>query len=359
MRKTLFAAALSMLCLAAPSARAELLVGNAYPNQATSGVIGFFADGASGNVAPLRSIVPGTANPINTANFIEFESGENVLYVSDFWGQAIRVYDARASGNAVPLRTMNSPSLGQPRTVRIDRAHDEMVAIASNCCVFTWPRLADGAGVNTIRRILWGGNTSSQLNNPVGLALNRQRGEIVVGDYKNDSGAGYPNRIFVFSRLADGPGAAPLRVIEGPNTQLGGRSNVRVAVDEETQTIFALVGPLEGDLNNSARVLAFAADANGDATPLRVIFGPFASLVMATGEYPSGLGFDESSGHLLVSIANTNPDARGRIVVHSKNAFGSAFPLAVLQGPDTGITSTPGSAVVTFDRIFKNGFDGY
>jgi hypothetical protein len=94
----LFAAALSMLCLAAPSARAELLVGNAYPNQATSGVIGFFADGASGNVAPLRSIVPGTANPVNTANFIEFESGENVLYVATS-GEGIRVYDARASGD--------------------------------------------------------------------------------------------------------------------------------------------------------------------------------------------------------------------------------------------------------------------
>lgn len=361
MRKTAFAIRLlSILSLSAPLAHAELVVGNTYPNRGDSGVINIFADGAMGDIAPLRTIVPGVANTIGTASYIEFEPGENVLYVADFWGQAIRVYDANASGDAAPLRTFNSSLLGQPRAARIDRAHDEMVVIGGMCCVYTWPRLADGSGTARIRTIPWGGNnvSASQLNNPAGLALNRRRGEIVVGDYKNDADAGYPNRILVFSRMADGAGTTPLRVIEGPNTQLGGRSNVHVAIDEETQTLFALVGPPDGDLTSSARVLAFAADASGDATPLRTISGPFASLVMASGEYPSGLGFDENSGHLLVSIANTNPDARGRVVVHSKVAFGSAFPLAVLSGADTGITSTPGTAAVTFDRIFRDGFDG-
>ena len=283
-----------------------------------------------------------------------------MLYVADFWGKAIRVYDAQASGDAAPLRTMDHSFVGQPRAARIDRAHDEMIVIGNGCCIYTWPRLAEGNNVNPIRRIPWGGNnvSASGLNNPAGLAFNRRRGEIVVGDYKDDSAAGYPNRILIYSRLADGSGVTPLRVIEGPDTQLGGRSNVRVAVDEETQTLFALVGPPDGDLQNSARVVAFAADADGNATPLRVISGPFASLVMASGEYPSGLGFDEDSGHLIVSIANTNLDATGRIVVHSRNAFGSAFPLAVLSGADTGIASTPGTAAVTFDRIFRNGFDG-
>jgi len=362
MRKSPFAACLlSILCLAAPLARGEIVVGNAaYPSQAASGTIGFFGDDAVGNVAPLRTLVPGTANPVVTANFIEFEPGENVLYVADFWGKAIRAYDARASGDAAPLRTMDSPYLGQPRAVRIDRTHDELVAIASMCCIYTWPRLAAGADVNPIRRIPWGGNnvSASQLNNPAGLALNPRRDEIVVGDYKDDAGAGYPNRILVFQRTADGAGTTPLRVIEGPNTQLGGRSNVRVAIDAETQTLFALVGPPDGDLTNSARVLAFAADADGDAAPLRVISGPFASMVMGTGEIPSGLGFDESSGRLLVSIGNTNQSSPGRVIVHSKNASGSAFPLAVLSGAGTGIDSYPGTVAATFDRIFRNGFDG-
>lgn len=348
---------LSILCLSVPFARAEVVVGNANPSDSPSGIINVFADGASGNSAPLRSINPGPLNPIVTASFIEYEASENVLYVADFWGQAIRVYDARANAGPAPLRTMNSPPLGQVRAVRIDRGNDEMVAIASLRTICTWPRLAAGPDVSPTRQIPWGGNTSSQLNNPGGLALNRRHGEIVVGDYKDDSAAGYPNRILVYSRLANGSAAAPLRVIEGSATQLGGRSNVRVAVDEKTQTLFALVGPADGATPPSASVIAFAADASGDTPPLRVISGPLTSLALASGEYPNGINVDEDSGHLVISIGSSSPSARGRVVVHSRAAFGNAFPLATLTGASTGITSVPGTAAITFDRIFRNGFD--
>lgn len=360
MRTTPFVARLlSILCLSAPLAHAEIVVGNAPPNDASSGIIGVFANSAAGNVAPLRSIVPGALNPIVTATFLEYEPGENVIYVADFWGQAIRVYDASASGSPAPLRTMNSSPLGQVRAVRIDRGHDEMIAIASLRTIATWPRLTSGSSTSPTRQIPWGGNTSSQLNNPGGLALNRRRGEIIVGDYKDDSAAGYPNRILIFSRLANGASAAPLRVIEGSNTGLGGRSNVRVALDEKTQTLFAVVGPADGDTTQSASVIAFAADAGGNASPLRVLSGPFTSLAMASGEYPNGIAVDEEAGRLIISIATSNTSARGRVVVHSRNAYGNALPLAVLNGTNTTIASAPSTAAVTFDRIFKNGFDGY
>jgi hypothetical protein len=254
MRKTWFAAVLSMLCLAAPFARAELLVGNAYPNQATSGVIGVFPTTLS---ATLRRCVRSfRARPIPSIPRISSSSNlARMPFTSPTSGEGHPRLRRARQRRCSAFAHDESALLGQPRAVRIDRAHEEMVVIAGNCCIYTWPRLADGSGVNTIRRIPWGGNnvSASGLNNPVGLALNRQRGEIVVGDYKDDAGAGYPNRIFVFSRLTDGLGAAPLRVIEGPNTQLGGRSNVRVAVDEETQTIFALVGrPTATSLNPRA-----------------------------------------------------------------------------------------------------------
>jgi hypothetical protein len=358
MRKIPYATVLlSILCLSVPFARAEVVVGNAAPSESPSGVINVFADGASGNSTPLRSINPGPLNPIVTASFIEYEASENVIYVADFWGQAIRVYDIRANASPAPLRSMNSSPLGQVRAVRIDRGNDEMVAIASLRTICTWPRLATGSGVSPTRQIPWGGNTSTQLNNPGGLALNRRRGEIVVGDYKDDSAAGYPNRVLVYSRLANGAAAAPLRVIEGSATQLGGRSNVRVTVDEKTQTLFALVGPADGQTPPSASVIAFAADASGDIPPLRVISGTFTSLALASGEYPNGINVDEDSGHLVISIGSSSPSARGRVVVHSRAAFGNAFPLATLTGADTGITSVPGTAVITFDRIFGNGFD--
>ncbi len=360
MPKIPFIVLLSILCLRASLAQADVIVGNANPFETPSGIIGVFADGASGNVAPLHSMNPGATNPIVTADAIEFEPGENVLYVADFWGQAIRVYDATASGAPTPLRTLTSSLLGQVRSVRVDRAHEEMVAIAGMSTIATWPRLANGVDLAPVRRIPWGGNnvSTSQINNPAGLALNRRRDEIVVGDYKQDSAAGYPNRILVFARLADGAAAAPLRIIEGPDTKLGAGSNVRIAVDEQTQTIFALVGTSPDETTPSARVIAFAADANGNASPLRVLSGPFTSLALASGEYPNGLAFDEESGHLIVSIASTNPAARGRIVVHTRYAFGNALPLSVLSGTNSGIGSVPGTATVTFDRLFRNGFEG-
>lgn len=358
-KTSLAACLLAVLCLSVPRAHAEIIVGNASPTDSPSGIINVFANGANGNIAPVRSINPGTFNPIVTASFIEYEPGEDVIYVADFWGQAIRVYEARANGYPGALRTMNSPPLGQVRAVRIDRGHDEMIAIASLTSICTWPRLANGSGVNPIRRIPWGGNSSSQLNNPASIALNRPRGEIVVGDYKDDSAAGYPNRVIFHSRLADGASTAPLRIIEGPATQLGGGSNVRVAVNEKDQTVFALVGATQGAASPSASVITFAADANGNASPLRVLSGPLTGLGLASGEYPSGLSVDEDSGRLVISIGNNNSSARGRIVVHSAFAFGNALPLAVLTGATTGITSVPGDAAVTFDRIFKNGFDGY
>lgn len=347
----------STLALAVAPARAELVVGSAFPMQG-AGLVSVFADGASGDVAPLRTIVGGSANPLWSAHFIEYEPAEDVLYVADFSGKAIRVYDAHASGDAAPLRTMDSTTLGQPRIVRVDRARDEMVVIARMCCIYTWPRLAEGAAVAPIRHVPWGGNgtSSSQLNNPLGLALNRRRNEIVVGDYLENADLGYPNRILVFAREADGAAAAPLRVIEGQNTQLGGRSNVHVAVDEASQTVFALVGPRDGELTPSARVLYFAADAEGDAAPWRSLFGPFSGLTLAAGEYPTGLGYDEDSKRLFVSIGNHSPAVRGRVVVLASD--GDGWPLAVLSGDATGLDSNPGSAAATFDRVFRDGFEG-
>jgi hypothetical protein len=207
--------------------------------------------------------------------------------------------------------------------VRIDRAHDEMVVIAGNCCVFTWPRLADGAGVNTIRRILWGGNTSSQLNNPVGLALNRQRGEIVVGDYKDDSGAGYPNRIFVFSRLADGLGARRCASSKGrtrnwaaaptcawPSTRKPRRSSRSSDRSRATSTIRARARLRRRRQRRRRRCASSPAVCVARHGDRRISERTWLRRKQRT---------------LLISIANTNPNARGRIVVHAKNAFGSAF----------------------------------
>lgn len=353
MKPTLPLLALTALCLAT-SAHGEIVVGNAFPE--TGGLahlIHFYPDNANGDAIPLRIIAPGATNPLVAPVDIEYEPVENVIYVADFTGQAIRVYGAGASGAPTPLRTLDSTYLGQVRQVRIDTAHDELTAITRLSSVCTWPRLAQGSADPT-RCIPWGGfpGATSQLNNPAGLALNRLRDEIVVGDYS--AGAPHPNRILFYSRLADPNNSAPLRVIEGQFTQLGSGTNVSLALDEASQTVYALVGAHAGEPVPSAHLLVFPADGSGNIAPSRTIGGTTAGLAL-DNEYPSGLGYDPDSGRLLVSIGSYDANGRGRVVIYSKD--GNGTPVAIIAGESPGFTAVPGTAAITYDRIFRNGFD--
>ncbi|MBZ0223913.1 MAG: hypothetical protein K8F35_12890 [Dokdonella sp.] len=358
MRIALFTAVLLALPLfVATPAQGKVIIPNANQNGVGAGWIQTFPDGATGNVHPVSGIVPGQVNPIVSASAVEYEPVENVLYVADFWGQAVRVYDASGNGGVAPLRTLKSLSLGQARIARVDRVRDELVAIAGMTRICTWPRLANGEDVAPTRCIPWGASSgsASQLNNPGGLALNRARREIVVGDYS--SAQPYTNRILVFARSADANASAPLRVIEGPNTQLGSGTNVRVIVDEQRQFIIALAGTRHDDSTTSARILVFAADASGDAAPIRAVQGALAGLELSPGEYPTGLGYDEVNQMSLAAIGTNNPAGQGRVIAHWEFAQGDALPIYTLTGSQTGIGSVPGSPTATSDRLFRDGFD--
>jgi len=346
---------LLLSALHSPSGYARVIVPNANDSGAGAGSIHTYPDGWTGDVVPLSSIVPGEANPIASATAVEYEPIEDVLYVADFRGQAVRVYDAQGNGGVAPLRTLASSMLGQVRVVRIDRARDELVAIAGMMRVCTWPRLASGENVMPTRCIPWGGNSDSQLNNPAGLALNRARREIVVGDYVES--APFANRILIFPRTADAGSNAPVRVIEGGNTGLGAGSNVRVVVDEQHQLIIALVGATVPDAGTTARVLVFPADADGDATPIRVIEGAASGLQLEPGEYPSGLGYDEVNQAVLVAIATNGSGTSGRVVAHWELASIGSAPLYTLAGGNTGISAMPGAPTATTHNLFRDGFD--
>ena len=345
--------ALAALCLAT-GAHCEIVVGNSSPDTGPlAHLIHFYPSNADGDAIPLRIIAPGDVNPLASPHSIEYEPRENVIYVADFVGQAIRVYGAGAAGAPAPLRTLDSTFVGQVREVRIDTMHDELTAITRLSSVCTWPRLAQG-NASPNRCIPWGGfpGATSQLNNPAGLALNQVRDEIVVGDYT--AAAPNTNRILFYSRLADPNDSAPLRTIEGPATKLGSGTNVLIALDEASQTLFALVGAYAGEAVPSAHLLVFAADGTGNIAPLRTIEGATAGLALDQ-EYPSGLGYDPDSGRLLISIGRYDPNGRGRVVIHSKD--GNGMPVAVIAGESPGFTAVPGTAAITYDRIFRNGFD--
>src|SRR5262249_9071569 len=87
------------------------------------------------------------------------------------------------------------------------------------------------------------------------------------------SGKMFPSSVTVYPRTARGD-AAPVRVIEGPKTQLNWPNGI--AVDPEHGEIF-----VANDMDDS--ILVFKDTANGDVAPTRVIKGPKSLVKNPTG----------------------------------------------------------------------------
>ena len=149
--------------------------------------------------------------------------------------------------------------------------------------------------------------------------------------------------ILVFRGGADGE-EEPVRVIQGPKTQMAGPS--RVEVDPVHNEIFVP--------NGGNSILVFPRDANGDVAPLRAIRGPDTQLrrvesiavdpvhdVLVVGfTKPQGLRGMGTAGNQDWSAtwteSGTGTELGGLLVFHRTDS-GNAKPRAVIQGPRTGL----------------------
>ena len=334
----------------AGAAHAELMVGGYPPTSPGSHPISQFAANAQGTAAPIRQIA-GAATQLDGPANISYEPSEGLLYVSDYWGQAIRVFPAFASGNIAPLRVLNPALLGQPRGNVPIAAEDELIVIASNCCIYTYPLHASGSSVNRIRSINWGGGSSgiTQLNNPSSLIWIPQTDEVAVVDY--DFG-NFAAKIVFHSRLTNGD-ALPTRVLKSAHTA----NASAVAHDPLQHKLYVLTFTTEDSLAFDAQVRVFADSASGSDAPLYSIEGPATGLAYTSPQYPTGMGIDLRLQRLMVSIgANGDPSAN-RVVSFDLAASGNATPVQVLTGTSlsAGTVGTP--FAVPIDTIFANGFD--
>lgn len=148
--------------------------------------------------------------------------------------------------------------------------------------------------------------------------------------------------ILVFRGGAQGE-EPPLRVIQGPHTQLVGSEVTveRLDVDAMHNEIFVPSGD---------SILVFPREANGDVAPMRVIRGPETQL-----KVPGTLAVDPV--HNLIVVGQTFVPAYGPVggdniairlsyhpgsigggfVIFNRTDSGNAKPVAVIQGPRTGI----------------------
>lgn len=350
--RTAFFILLAMVAAATPApARSELVLGGYAPTGSSEHPIRQFAASAANPAVPIREI-SGPATQLYDTATISFEPVEGLIYVSDFRGMALRVFDAFASGNTAPLRVINPPILGQVRNSLPILAHDELVLIGGNCCLYTFPLHGNGSDVALIRGISWGGGGSpTQLNNPYGLVWLPDSDELAVVDY--DFNAPYAAKVVFHARTASGQ-ATPTRVLKGVNTE--NASGIAYDHAQHKLYLFTFSTP-DGGFTFSGQVRVFADTAANDDAPLYSIEGPATQLDYDSGQYPAGLGIDQGLHRLMVGLAANGNPATNRIVSFDLNASGNATPVQVLSGTSLSQNTIGTPFAIPLDAIFANGFE--
>ena len=132
----------------------------------------------------------------------------------------------------------------------------------------------------------------------------------------------FAQAILVFRGSANGD-EAPVRIIQGPHTQILGVTNM-VGVDPDNNEI--LVPTLPG------AILVFDREANGDVAPKRVLSGPDTQIRVSrdlTAESPGQAHADSQNNRLIVNSG-------GKILIFDRTASGNAKPKAVIPGVNPG-----------------------
>ncbi len=332
--------------------QSEVMIGGYAPASPTQHPLSQFSAIAQGNAAPIRQIT-GNATQLYDPAFGSYEPVEGLIYISDFRGMAIRVYPAFASGNVAPIRVINPPILGQTRANVPLLAQDELIVIASNCCIYTFPLHADGNSVARTRSINWGGGTTSltQLNNPAALTWLPDTDEVAVVDYDFDTP--YASKVIFHARTADGY-PTPTRVLKSASTA----GAAGLAHDPVQHRLYLLTSATsDGGFTYTGQIRVFADSAANADAPLYTIEGPSTQLNFDASQNQSGIGIDQGLQRIMVGIsANGNP-ADNRMVAFDLAATGNATPVQVLSGTALSPNSIGTPFAMPTAIIFANGFD--
>jgi hypothetical protein len=340
-----------LLTFALP-ARADILIGN-YGSGTSQESLRAFADDADGDVAPIRNL-GGPNSTLLAPVGGSFAAGEGVLYVADFWGQAIRIFPAYADGDVAPLRVVDAPILGQVRTLALDPLHGEIIATTSGCCVAGFALDASG-NAPWLHMLNWGGGAGSvtQLNYPPSLTYLAASDEVAVAD--SDLAPPYAPKVLVFNRT-DAGNTAPKRVIKGSQAGFGNWV-AGVASDAAAHVLYVAANTTNADSTVSARILAFDDQSDGDVAPLRTITGAATQLELGAGAHLRGLAIDPIGERLIASVSHDTDPLANRLLVFDLAADGDVAPMQVIAGAQTGMLSIGAPIWMPADAIMHDGFD--
>ncbi|HEY2986249.1 MAG TPA: hypothetical protein VGL11_00880 [Candidatus Binatia bacterium] len=297
---------------------------------------------------------------------IEFQSGlyldpknGDIYAVNNDTVDTLVIFSRNANGDAPPDRQLHTPhgTFG----IAVDEEHQELLlTVQHDSAVVTFPKTAKSEDPPI--RLLQGEHTL--LADPHGIALDAKDDLIFVinhgsvhqvrpggedrqrtwgggqgkpnwplgfGNAIPGSGKNLPPSITIYPRAASGD-AAPLRVIQGPKTEMNWPTGI--AFDARTNEIF-----VANDMGDS--ILVFNAAANGDAAPRRVLKGP-KSLI----KNPTGVFVDPKNDELWVANFGNHTAAAYKL-----SASGDTAPLRVIRSapPDKPTLSIGNPHPVAYD----------
>lgn len=279
---------------------------------------------------------------------IEFQCGLYIDPVSgDIYGvnndtvDTLVIFDRQAKGNVAPTRQLHTPhgTFG----IAVDEDAQEMyLTVQHDNSVVVFRKNPSQEEAPT--RLLQGNKT--QMHDPHGIAIDTKNGLMFVGNYGNfhekdysqpntvsgirggdkpnwpvaqelaGTGKFFPPSITVYSLKAKGD-TAPLRVIQGPNTQMNWPAHL--AFDVERQELY-----VANDMGDS--IIVFAASANGDVAPIRVVKGPKTLI-----KNPTGVFLDPKNDEFWVASFGNHA-----ATVFKRGIAGDVAPLRVIRSGPLG-----------------------
>jgi DNA-binding beta-propeller fold protein YncE len=258
-----------------------------------------FSRQAKGDVPPSREI----KTPHGTFGIAVDEQAQE-LFLTVQHDSAVVVYRKTAAGEEAPIRLLQGDRtrLADPHGIAIDPKNGLMY-ITNHGSVHS-VSASKGPGEGTL------GRGKDKPNWPIGL-----------DDAVPGSGRLEPPSIAVFPLKANGD-TAPLRVIEGPRTQMNWPTGI--ALDPEREEL-----SIANDSGDS--ILVFDTKASGDTAPIRVLKGSKTLI-----KNPTGVHIDLKNDEVWVANFGNHS-----ATVYKRGAAGDAPPLRIIRSamPDK---PTPG-----------------
>jgi hypothetical protein len=269
-----------------------------------------FSHTARGNVAPDRELL------IPHRGFaVAADEEAQEFYITVQTPPAVLVYSKKAKGNEAPVRILE----GQ---------HTQLTDV-------------HGIALDTKNQLMYVANRSAASNLEEGWSGIPivEEGGLRTWDPKIDfgddqvpgTGKFIPPSITVYSKKASGD-TPPLRVIQGPKTQLGWPAFS--ALDTERQELY-----VANSWEHS--ILVFRATDNGDVAPIRMLKGTRTGL-----NNPYGLVLDEKHGELIVANYGNHS-----ATVYSRTAEGNTPPIRTIR------TAPEGTVVPIFQHSGSVAYD--